>query len=129
MFGLTIKIEDTTKNVAKAADKAAFKNFGHAATSIRKDVISTIEKSAVASLPGTPPHTRRKLLPNAIRFDANKEGAVIGPLFSRAGLVGQVHEFGGSYKGQDYPERPYMLPALERAAPRFAGEWTGSIGQ
>ena len=129
MFGIKFRTVDRTKRVKGAADKAVFRNFGHAAASIRKDAVASIEVSPDPSTPGSPPHTRRRLLPRALRFDVDKQGAVIGPMASVAGEVGHTHEFGGPYKGEDYPERSYMLPALERALPRFAGQWHGSIGE
>lgn len=129
MFGLKIRTLDRTKRVKDAADKAAFRNFGHAAASIRKDAAASIEVSPEPSPRGTPPHTRRRLLPRAMRYAVDKLGAVIGPMASVAGQVGSAHEFGGRYKGQDYPEREFMFPALERGVPRFAGQWRGSIGE
>jgi hypothetical protein len=164
MIGMSVKIEDRTKRVEKAADKAVFRNLQHAAASLRKDARSTIKRapkeqrtasqSAVArdakgrflkgsgakksrrsrqtgSPAGTPPYTERGELKNAILFDVaeDKSSAVIGPRFSRVGTSAEAHEFGGQYKGQEYPERPFMEPALERAAPRFAGSFSGSIGE
>lgn len=129
MFTVTVKTVDRTKRVKDASDKAAFRNFRHAAASIRKDAAAAIEVSPDPSPPGQPPHTKRRQLARAIRFDADKEGAVIGPRASVVGQAGSVHELGGRYKGQEFPERPYMLPALERAIPRFAGSWQGSIGE
>jgi hypothetical protein len=130
MFTTKVKIEDRTKAVKAASDKAAFRNFGHAAASIRKDVAASIEVSPDPAPPGQPPHTRpQRGLPRSLRFDVDKEGAVIGPTLSRAGKAAAVQEFGGRYKGQEFPERPYMLPGLERNIPRFAGSWEGSIGQ
>jgi len=129
MFCMKVKTEDRTKRVKVAADKAAFRSFSHAAASIRKDAVASIEVSPDPSSPGDPPHTRRRLLPRAVRFAVDKQGAVIGPTASIAGQVGGTHEFGGQYKGEQYPERRFMFPALERALPRFAGQWKGSIGE
>lgn len=132
MIGLSVKIEDRFSRVAKAADKAAFKSFQHAAASISKDVKSTLEKApqGEASEPGAPPKTHRgQFLKRAIRFSVDKDGAVIGPIGSLVGEVGAVHEFGEIYHETDYPERPFMGPALDRAVPRFAGSWSGSIGE
>ena len=64
-----------------------------------------------------------------MRFAVDKQGGVIGPTASVAGQVGGAHEFGGQFRGDQYPERPFMFPALERALPRFAGQWKGSIGE
>lgn len=119
---------DTSSEVAKAAEKAAFKNFGHAAARIRKDAAESIQRSAQASMPGAPPHTRRGHLKRAFRFDRTKDDAVIGPRGSIVGESASAHEFGGQYKGQQFPERPFMGPALEKNLPRFADDWAGSLG-
>jgi hypothetical protein len=129
MMDAKVTYIDERNRVTDAVDRAAFKNFGHAAARIRKDAIESIVVSPVASTPGTPPHTRRKQLTNAIVFDANKDGAVIGPRFSRVGDAGAAHEFGGEFRGQLYPERQFMLPALESNLDRFADEWRGSVGE
>lgn len=128
----TIKVttEGNFKRVKDAADKAAFRNFGHAAASIAKDAKSTVEQAEGPSPPGTPPHTHKgKFLSRAIRYAADKDGAVIGPMASVVGEIGQVMEFGGEFRGHDYDARPFMEPALDRGAPRFADEWEGSIGE
>lgn len=130
MFGATVaKFVDHTKRVREAAEKAARRAFAKAAFRIFRDAQSSIERSATASAPGTPPHTRRGQLKRAIRYNATKDGAVIGPLASMVGEAGAAHEFGGGYRGQDYPERPFMGPALDRELDNFAGEFAGSIGQ
>lgn len=129
MIAVKVTTEDTTKNVAEAAQKAAFKNFAHAAASISKDMKSSLEKSEGPSAVGSPPHTHKgTYLRRAVRFAADKEGAVIGPMASVVGEAGAVHEFGEVFHGTDYPERPFAGPAGERGAPRFAKEWAGSIG-
>src|SRR6185295_18918208 len=109
MFGFHFQLDDTTDRVAKAADKAAFRNFNHAAAAIRKDVQSTLERAEGPSAPGTPPHTHKgNFLRRAIRFAADAAGAVIGPAFSMVGTAGEAHEFGGDYKGHDFPEREFI---------------------
>lgn len=107
-----------------------FKNIIHAAASISKDAKRSIKRSATPGRPGSPPTTRRGLLRRAIRFSANrqKQTAVIGPQASQVDQAATAHEFGGSYKGQDFPARPFMRPALERNLHRLGGQFTGSIG-
>jgi hypothetical protein len=151
MIGMSVKIEDRTKRVEKAADKAVFRNLQHAAASLRKDARSTIKRAPkeqrvgsksrkgkkvrrarhAASPEGTPPFTQRGQLLNAIVFDVapDKSSAIVGPRYSVVGTSAEAHEFGGQYKGQEYPERPFMEPALERAESRFAGSFSGSIGE
>ncbi len=131
MFGLTVQVDDQTKRVADAADTTTFRNLGHAAASIRKTAMAEITNAEGPSEPGTPPHSRRGQLRRAIKFDVDKasETAVIGPEASIVGEAGAAHEFGGEFRGQDYPERPFMEPALEANVDRFASEWAGSIGE
>ncbi len=143
MIGLEFKLErDTTKRVTDAADKATFKNLGHAASSIRKSAIESIKPEEGPSAPGTPPHThtqrvtkRGKVakghLPRAIVYDVDKarQEAVIGPRASVGGECGAAPELGEEFHGDDYPERPFMGPALEANAPRLADEYAGSIGE
>lgn len=132
MIGLKVQVEDSTKRVETAIEKAAFKNFRHAAASMSRDMKASLEKAPQGepSEPGEPPHTHKGVfLRRAVRWDADEDGAVIGPMASVVGEVGAVHEFGEEYKGTDYPERPFAEPALERGIPRFAGSWSGSIGE
>lgn len=140
MIGTSVKYEDNTKSVDQAAEKAGFKNISHAASSLRKDVIASIVPGDGPSAPGTPPHTqtsgvtkkgkpKRGKLPRSILFDVDKEkgDAVIGPRKSVIGEAGRVHEFGGEFEGEQYPERAYMWPGLERAAPRLADSFEASL--
>jgi hypothetical protein len=131
MIGLTFQFDDQTNRVASASDQAKFRNLGHAAASIRKTAIESIPVAEGPSEPGTPPHTRRRQLKRAIKFDNDKtsQTAVIGPEASIVGEAGAAHEFGGEFRGEDYPERSFMEPALEANTDRFASEWAGSIGE
>lgn len=129
MITTKVKVEDKTKDLEKAAEKAAFNNFRHAAASISKDSKQSLERKEGPSEEGEPPHTHKGVfLRRAIRYAADKEGAVIGPMASIVGLAGRAHELGEVFHGTDYPERPFMQPALDRAVPRMAKDWQGSIG-
>jgi len=135
MTALTTRIvtQMTPQPVLDAAKTAEFRNLGHAAASIRKDAVASIKTSDEPSPPGEPPHTRgkgkrRRVLPRAIRFEITDGAAVIGPRASIAGQAGEPHEHGGTYRGQAFPRRPTMLPALQRAAPRIGSRWAGTIG-
>ena len=39
----------------------------------------------------------------------------------------KAHEFGGRYKRQKYPKRPFMGPALEKTNDRLPKLWAGSV--
>jgi hypothetical protein len=127
MFDVSCKITDETKKVSDAAERASFKNLGHAAASIRKTAQSEITTDPGPSEPGTPPHSRRGLLRRAIRYAADKDSAVIGPVAGLVGESAEPEEFGGEYKGENYPARPFMGPALEANLDRFSKEWEGSV--
>lgn len=130
MFGLTFKFDNETKKVVDATKKAAFRNIPHALAGIRRTAMQLIERSPEASEPGEPPHTRRGQYDRALRFayEKEKESGVVGLAFSIAGESGSAHEHGGEYKGQMFPERPFMAPALEANLPRFVEGWQGTIG-
>lgn len=130
MIGTTVRTTDDFRKVAKAAERAQKRAFARAAFRIGGEAIRSIETSEEPSRPGEPPHTRKqRRLSRAIKYYADAEGAVIGPTASKAGQVGQPHEFGGRYKGGTFPERPFMWPALEKQPDSFAGEFAGSIGE
>lgn len=131
MIGFTVKTEDTTKRVADAAERAAFRNVGHAAAAIRKTAAESIIVDEGPSAEGTPPHTRRRQLNRAIRFDHDRkaQSAVVGPRASIVGEAGAAHEFGESFHGQMFEERPFMGPALDENQDRFADSWAGAIGE
>lgn len=137
MIGASVSVTATTGAVKDAADKATAENVGQAAGRIRKDAIASITPSDMPSPPGQPPHTHggrnrkgKGKLPKSILFAVDKSAgdAVIGPARSKAGTVGQAHEFGGRYKGEQFAERPFMGPALDRQQTKFAASFAGSIG-
>lgn len=129
MISFSVKVEHRFERIASATEKAAFRNFGHAAASIRKTASRSIRRGKNASRPGQPPRTRDGQLRRSLRFSVSEEDAIIGPRYSFVGEAGAAHEFGGSFRGQQYPARPFMLPALQENLGRFASEWRGSIGE
>lgn len=130
MFGLNIKTTNEMDKVAKAAERAAFRNLGHASNRIMKDARESIDTNEEPSAAGSPPHTKAKRgqnLRSAIRYDANKDDAYIGPIASAVGEVGRAHELGEEIHGQEFDERPFMLPALTKNLDRFHKDWKGAI--
>ncbi len=83
----------------------------------------------IPSPPGTPPYTHGGRLPAAIGYAVEGDTAVIGTQYSKIGTGGEPHEDGGEYKGDDYPERRFMGPALDEMSPRFGPSFQGSIGE
>lgn len=149
MIGFVVNVENRVNRIQAATDKAAFRNFRHAAASIRKTAQRSIRpapkeqrtrarrsKGVIirrakhrASRPGSPVHTQRGQVRGAINYHADETGAIIGPRYSVVADSMVAHEFGGSFRGATYPERPTMGPALEEGVGRFADDWEGSIGE
>lgn len=133
---LLIRIVLEFELARQAALEAGRDNTQHALAGIRKDARESIHKSTHPSRPGTPPHTRRGLLSSAGTIlyalgGATPEAAVIGfvgAVASKVGTSAGAQEHGGRYKGQNYPARPFMEPAMLGRLSDFAGSFAGSIG-
>lgn len=142
MIGLEVRIDSLTpQRVTAAVDRAAFRNLGHAAATLRKDAQASIKQEEGPSPVGSPPHThtggttksgrqRKGELQQAIVYDVDRtaQDAVIGPRESVVGLSGYAHELGEEHMGQEFPDRPFMFPALEGNRDRFHASWAGSVG-
>ena len=127
---IVVHIVDWWYRVQHGADRANFRNLGHAAASIRKSVIGSIHVHPEPSPPGTPVHTRAGLFKSSLFYDVSRVNvdAVIGLAYSRVAISGEPHEKGTYYKGYKYRKRAFMFPGLEKAAPRLAAHWSGTIG-
>jgi hypothetical protein len=128
-----IAVKITTKNsidkVKSKAQQGNFKSLGHAAAAIRLVARRSIRKRQTAAMPGTPPNTRRGQLKRSIMYALDKQRgvALIGPDFDVVGASGKAHEFGGRFRRERYPKRPFMGPALEKVKDRLPPMWAGSI--
>ena len=116
-----------------AVKRAEIRSLSHAAAALRFQAVRSIRTAPrdQPSRPGTPPHTRKGALRKAILYALLEERgmtvAIVGPSFSLVGLSGKAHEFGGSFRGDDFPKRPYMKPALDVIANRLPDFFAGSI--
>jgi hypothetical protein len=115
--------------VVKSARAGSIKSLGHAGAAIRLGARHSIRKSPKASPAGTPPHTRKGRIRNAIKYAvvAAAQSVLIGPDVEVAGTSGKAHEFGGRYKREMYDRRSFMGPALEKTKDRLPPLWAGSI--
>lgn len=120
-FETQAKIQLRLDRIQRAVDKARAGSLyavGYLISTIAKGKIS---RSRDRSPPGQPPATRRGLLRRAIRYAVSddKRSVVVGPTHQMVGTAGKAHEFGGRYKRQRYPKRPFMGPALQEALPKI----------
>lgn len=128
-FQTEARIQLRFERILKAVEKARAGNLfsvGYLVANIAKN---KIKRSKYASEAGQPPATRRGLLRKAIRYAVaqNKESVVIGPVASLVGQAGMAHEFGGKYKGERFPARPFMGPSLDEALPQIGPKFRGSV--
>gem|GEM_PF-455941 len=121
------------RKVAAAVKRAEIRSLSHAAAAIRIQAVRSIRQSprSQPSAPGAPPHTRKGRLRRAILYALLEESgtlfAIVGPSFDLVGLSGKAHEFGGRFRGGDYPARPYMGPALDVIANRLPSFFAGGL--
>jgi hypothetical protein len=129
MDELNIRIEFGEDRLLGAMKQANRNALGRVGAYVRKAAVNSVRKSKKASAAGTPPNTRRGLLKHAVLFgvEAGAGRVVIGPARSLIGISMTAHEFGGRYRGREYPRRPLMGPALEHAAPRLPKLWEDSL--
>jgi hypothetical protein len=129
MFGFKVKSYFHPKRVKNAAKKASFRNLGHAGAAIRLTARRSIRRSKKPSSSGQPPHTRKGQLKRALRYavDKDKGSVIIGPTYTMVGRSGMAHEFGGKFRGQKYPQRRFMGPALAKNQSKIPKLWANSV--
>ncbi|MEN0109301.1 MAG: hypothetical protein AAF805_01135 [Planctomycetota bacterium] len=131
LVGYDVKLERfRDRETGELVSGRMFRSLFHAAAAIGKSAKRSIRNSPTASPAGRPPRTRRGRLRFAIRYagDKQRKRVVVGPRASVVGRSAEAMEYGGNYKGDHYPPRPYMRPALERNRHRLGGDFNGSVG-
>lgn len=127
-LGMRVHVQDNTRRVRRAAQKGAIRSIRYAAGYVRKVIANLIRSSKRASTPGSPPHTQTRQLPRSIKYAVfSAYHAIVGASYSDVGPTGKKHEFGGPFKGANYPPRPFARPGLEKARPRVLLFYRGSI--
>lgn len=129
MIGVKVKTRMDGKRVVKAAQAGSIKSLGHAGGALRMTAKRSIKRAKAGSPEGTPPHTRKGQLRRAILYavEKSKQSVVVGPDVSIVSTAGTAHEFGGRFRGERYPKRPFMGPALQKTKDRLPKMWAGSV--
>lgn len=129
MFKFAFKFINRATVVTQGLQKAKRKGLYRVAGLIRTSSIRNIRISSTVSLPGRPPHAKKRGGLREIKFDVYNNGAIIGPVkFPGSNFFDQpvphIHEFGGTYIGlrgyYTYPERSYMNYTLKQLQQRGA---------
>jgi hypothetical protein len=149
---MTAKIVNNFARVEKATKSASFKNMKHAAASIRKTAVASIQmdKTPIGTIRvrnkrgqwvtkkryrpspvGTPPRGHKSIMffRRGIKFEATESSAIIGPAQSETGDVMAIQEHGLMSRGAQYDKRPTMFPAMEENLSRLHSDWGGAIGE
>lgn len=129
MIAVKVTTKQSIDKVKRKAQQGNFNSLGHAAAALRLVARRSIRRGKKASMPGSPPNTRRGQLKRSIMYAVDKQRgvALIGPDFDLVATAGKAHEFGGLFRRERYPKRPFMGPALEKVKDRLPPMWAGSI--
>ena len=124
-FETEARVQLRLQRIVRAMERAragSLNAVGYLVSTLAK---GKIRRGRTASSPGQPPATRRGLLRRAIRYQVadDRKSVVIGPAYSIVGTAGEAHEFGGRYKGDLFPKRPFMGPALDEARPLIGPQY------
>jgi len=129
MVGVKARTRSEMHKVARKAKRANIESLGHAGGAIRLAAVRSVRKRKGPAPQGEPPHTHTRRLPRAIKYAVEKQRqvVVIGPDVESFGTAGKAHEHGGKFRGERYPKRPFMGPALEKTKDRLPKFWAGSV--
>jgi hypothetical protein len=129
MIGLRVRTKSQVGRVKRKAKQGTFNSLGHAGAAVRLAARRSIRRRETQSAIGQPPHTRRGQLRRAIAYavDKARQRVLIGPDAAVVGSSGAAHEFGGRYRRERYPKRPFMGPALIQVKGRLPKLWANSI--
>lgn len=129
MISIRTRYRDNTSRVKRKAQSANFESLRHAAAALRITARRKIRRRKRPAPAGSPPHTHTGRLKRAIRYEVDRaaDSALIGPAYDVVGLAGAAHEHGGRYRGDRYPARPFMRPALESLRPRLPRHWAARV--
>lgn len=128
MIGATCKTRFDSRKVLRRGESATGRYLSRAGATVRKVARWSIRQRQTASAAGLPPHTRRGQLRRSVLYavDRMSRSVVIGPSANVVGTSGKAHEFGGRYRHEKFPQRPFMGPALRRVEPSLPAMWADS---
>lgn len=129
-FGIQVNTRLDVQKILRKSRRGQINSLNRGAALVRTIASRSIRVNRKKpSAAGSPPHTQTKRLKRGIVFAVEKGRgrAVIGPSHDFVGPSGMAHEFGGRYGKERYPKRPFMQPALTKAAPQLPKHWAGIL--
>ena len=133
MIGVEVKFSaKQQQKILQATEKAKQGKLtagGFLISTYAKESVKQRKDPKTSASPGQPSyqHNRGYRAAIAYVYTHSPQDVLIGFRYSMAGVTPGIHEHGLMQNGRDYPERPTMLPALERNIERFHKDWRSSI--
>lgn len=129
MIGARARVAANPRMIRRRAKTGSIASLRHAGGAIRLTARRSIRRSPRPAAPGRAPHTRKGKLKHALAYAVRKQDqkVIIGPRHSSIGRSAAAHEHGGRVRGQHFPKRPFMGPALLKLAPKLPRHWANSI--
>ncbi len=129
MIGATAVTRFHRRRLEVAMRKGSITALSRGAFVVRAVAQAGLRKRKGPSPVGAPPHTHTRRMRKALLYSVDKTRgrAVIGPAAHLVGQSGGMHEHGGIWKGQRFPQRPFMNPALQVVTPQLPRQWAGSV--
>ncbi len=126
---ISCRIEFEKQKILMVVDRANIQGLRRAGAYIRKAARNKVKTSPSASMPNSPPNTRRGLLKNSLLFgvEKHKKSVVVGPAEKFIGQSMKAHEYGGIYRKRRYPKRPLMQPTLIQTAKKIPSLWDKTV--
>lgn len=131
MIEVKIKTRDEIPKLMRKAKRANLDSLGKSGAYTRQVMKSKLTKRKKPRPPGQSVASPTKRARKSILFAVDKidDSVVIGPSANLVGRVMSAHEFGTPYKGDKIKARPFAGPALEKATPKLAPFWRGSVSK
>lgn len=128
---LKVKTKFDPAKIRAAVKRGNIDSLGRAGALVRTVARRSLRRRGVKKLPsrpGQPPKTTGPLK-RSILFEVEKDksAVVIGPSSDIVDDVGTAHEFGGQFRGVQFPKRPFMGPALIKVTPQLPRLWAKSV--
>ena len=104
-----VRVKADPKRVQAAVNRGKVKSLRAAGAliyRIARNSISFRKSRDIHSKPGKPPFTHNRGLKKAISFNVVESTLVVGPSRTGIGLIGNIHEFGGTVR-RSMKERKY----------------------
>jgi len=128
-----VTVEFRQKRILDKVKAGNVRSIFSASNLIRRLAMASIlfRRNRLKSSPeGSPPFTHgRRRLPKSILFAVNqaKNSSIIGVDSTKFGMAGGALEHGGTFMGEQFDKRPFMVPALEKVKPRLPRMWANSV--